>query len=272
MRASFFNLLRVPAAALLSAAVLLAGCATPPKDPDELAIYKENNDPLEPMNRYIFEVNNGLDELLIKPIASWYNLMLPDRVEQGVHNVLTNLNSPVIFANDAMQGNGPRAKITAERFAINSTLGVAGIFDVAANWWGIKHHDEDFGQTMAVWGVGEGPYLVLPVIGPSNPRDAVGYGVDSVMDPWGWVLPSHLQWINYTRTGIQGIDLRSRNLETLDQIKKGSLDFYATMRSLYRQHRNDEIKNYDEKSNSVFTPSASVDDPSVKKPQLSQTN
>ena len=199
MRASFSNLLRRPAAVLLLAATVLAGCATPPTDPDELAAYKENNDPLEPMNRYFFEVNYGLDELLIKPVAAWYNLILPAPVEQGVHNFLVNLNSPVIFANDAMQGNGPRAGITAKRFLINSTLGVAGIFDVAANWWGLKHHDEDFGQTLAVWGVGEGPYLVAPVLGPSNPRDLTGVAVDGVMDPWGWVLPSHLMWINYTR-------------------------------------------------------------------------
>ena len=172
-----------------------------PSDPDELAAYKETNDPLEPMNRYFFEVNYGLDQLLFKPVAAWYNLILPAPVEQGVHNFLTNLNSPVIFANDAMQGNGPRAGVTAKRFLINSTLGVAGIFDVAADWWGMKHHDEDFGQTLAVWGVGEGPYLVAPVLGPSNPRDLTGIGVDGVMDPWGWVLPSHLMWINYTRTG-----------------------------------------------------------------------
>ena len=132
MRASFSNLLRRPAAVLLLAATVLAGCATPPTDPDELAAYKENNDPLEPMNRYFFEVNYGLDQLLIKPVAAWYNLILPAPVEQGVHNFLTNLNSPVIFANDAMQGNGPRAGVTAKRFLINSTLGVAGIFDVAA--------------------------------------------------------------------------------------------------------------------------------------------
>ena len=175
MRASFSNLLRLPAAVLLLAATVLAGCATPPTDPDELAAFKETNDPLEPMNRYFFEVNYGLDELLIKPVAAWYNLILPAPVERGVHNFLTNLNSPVIFANDAMQGNGPRAGITAKRFLINSTLGVAGIFDVAADWWGMKHHDEDFGQTLAVWGVGEGPYIVAPVLGPSNPARSHGH-------------------------------------------------------------------------------------------------
>ena len=267
MRASFSSLLRLPAV-LLTAATLLAGCATPPTDPDELAVFKENNDPLEPMNRYFFEVNYGLDQLLIKPVAAWYNLMLPTPVERGVHNVLTNLNSPVIFANDAMQLNGPRAAVTAKRFAINSTLGVAGIFDVASSWWGLEHHDEDFGETLAVWGVGEGPYLVLPVLGPSNPRDAAGKGVDSVMDPMGWLLPSHLAWINYTRTGIQGIDTRARNLETLDQIRKGSLDYYATLRSLYRQHRNQEIQ---DSKQGLVKPSGGSDQ-APKTPETSQSN
>jgi len=265
MRASYSLLRRLPTVIAMSAAMLLAGCATPPKDdPDAMALYKENNDPLEPMNRYFFEVNYGLDELLFKPIATWYNLMLPAPVEHGVHNFLTNLNNPVIFANDAMQGNMPRAGVTLKRFVINSTLGVGGIFDVAARM-GLKHHDEDFGQTLAVWGTGEGPYLVVPLLGPSNPRDLTGFGVDAVMDPWGWILPSHLEWINYTRTAVQLIDTRARNLETLDQIRKGSLDYYATMRSLYRQHRNDEIKNYDEKA----TTSASSD-PAARTPQLSQ--
>jgi phospholipid-binding lipoprotein MlaA len=268
MRASSFLFLRFPAVLALTVATLLGGCATPPPkdDPDAVAVYKENNDPLEPMNRYFFEVNYGLDELLFKPLASWYSIMLPPPAERGMHNFLTNLNGPVIFANDAMQGESKRATVTLERFVINSTIGVGGIFDVAARM-GLEHHDEDFGQTLCVWGVGEGPYLVVPLLGPSNPRDLTGYGVDAVMDPYGWILPAHLQWLNYTRTGVQAIDTRARNLDTLDQIRKGSLDYYATMRSLYRQHRNDEIKNADEKDST----SASVDSWS-RTPQLSQGN
>ena len=113
----------------------LAGCATPPPadDPDAVAQYKENNDPLEPMNRYFFEVNYALDELLLKPIASWYNAILPTPVEHSVHNFLQNLDAPVVWANDVFQGNNARANVTAQRFLVNSTLGVLGLFDVASD-------------------------------------------------------------------------------------------------------------------------------------------
>ena len=256
MRASFSSLFRLPVAVALTTATLLGGCATPPTDPDELALYKENNDPLEPTNRYFFEVNYGLDELLFKPIASWYHLLLPAPAERGVHNFVTNLNSPVIFANDLMQGNVHNAGVTAKRFLINSTVGVGGILDVAADF-DLKHHDVDFGETLAIWGTGEGPYLVVPLLGPSNPRDLAGFGVDAAIDPWGYLLPGHLQYLNYTRAGVQAVDIRARNLETLEQIRKGALDYYATIRSLYRQHRNDEIRSLKEgdKSASAVLPS-----------------
>jgi len=113
---------------------LLGGCATPPKDPDELAVYKENNDPMEPLNRYFFDLNYGFDELVFKPLAAWYNLLLPTPVEHGVHNVLTNMDAPLVLVNDLLEGNDKRAGVTAKRFLINSTVGVAGIFDVASKW------------------------------------------------------------------------------------------------------------------------------------------
>ncbi len=263
------SLFRLPAIIGLVAAVTLSGCATPPTDPDELAVYKENNDPLEPMNRYFFEVNYALDELLIKPIASWYDAILPTPVEHSVHNFLRNLNGPVIFANDLFQGKVNRAGITAKRFLINSTLGVAGLFDVAADWFDLKYHDEDFGQTLAVWGVDEGPYLVVPVLGPSNPRDLAGKGVDSVIDPWGYVFAHYdVDELTYVRTALEGIDLRARNLDTLDAIRKGAVDYYATMRSLYRQHRNDAIKDGENANDPVAT--LHFDTPSD--PQVTQSN
>jgi phospholipid-binding lipoprotein MlaA len=262
------KLFRLPAAVAFVAWISLSGCATPPTDPDELAAYKENNDPLEPMNRYFFEVNYGLDEILIKPIAAWYNAILPTPVEHSVHNFLRNLNGPVIFANDLLQGNGHRAGITAKRFLINSTLGVAGLFDVAADWFDLKYHDEDFGQTLAVWGSGEGPYLVIPVLGPSNPRDVTGKVVDSFMDPWGYVFRHYdLSGLTYARTALEGIDLRARNLDTLDAIRKGAVDYYATIRSLYRQHRNDAIKNGEHDD-----PVAALPFDSPADPQVTQSN
>ena len=263
------KLLRLPAALALVATVSLSACATPPTDPDELATYKENNDPLEPMNRYFFEVNYALDELLLKPIASWYDAILPKPVERSVHNFLRNMNGPVILANDLFQGNGKRAGITAKRFLINTTLGVAGLFDVAADWFGIAYHDEDFGQTLAVWGTGEGPYLVVPVLGPSNPRDLTGKVVDSFIDPWGYIFHHYdLDTLSYVRAAIEGIDLRARNLDTLDAIRKGAVDYYATIRSLYRQHRNDAIKN----GENPDEPMSSLPYESDSSPQVSQTN
>jgi phospholipid-binding lipoprotein MlaA len=262
------TLLRLPAAVFLAAAVLLAGCATPPKnDPDALAAYKENNDPLEPMNRYFFELNFALDELVLKPLASWYNLLLPTPVERSVHNVLVNLDAPLVLGNDLLQGNGKRAGVTFKRFLVNSTLGVGGLFDVASKF-GLKYHDTDFGVTFGVWGIKEGPYLVLPLLGPSNPRDGVGLGVTSVADPWFYVFQSiGVRYVAYIRAGVEIIDIRARNLETLDQIRKGAIDYYATMRSLYRQHRNDQIK-----SGRTDDPLASLPFAAPKGPQLTESN
>lgn len=226
-------------------ALLAAGCATPPDPSDEAAVqaFNEANDPLEPMNRYFFEVNHGLDELLVKPFAGYYNIALPDPAKDGIRNFLRNLHAPVILANDLFQGEGNRAGTTAARFAINTTLGIGGILD-AASWFGLNYHDEDFGQTLAVWGSGEGIYLHLPLMGPSNPRDAGGKLVDYVLDPLTWVgYIYNVSWINTTRFMVEGIDTRARNLETIAELQKGSVDFYATIRSLYRQHRNDAIKN-----------------------------
>jgi phospholipid-binding lipoprotein MlaA len=232
------------AAAALSVAAL-AGCATPPSDdPDALAAFKEANDPLEPMNRYFFELNYAADELLFKPLAGWYYVALPDFAQDGVRNALRNLRSPVVLANDLIQGETERAGITVGRFLVNSTLGLGGLFDIASRM-GLEYHDEDFGQTLAVHGVGEGPYLVLPLFGPSNPRDAVGKVVDMAFDPLTYLgyYVSGFDTVGTATSLLDGVDLRARNLKTLDEIRRGSLDYYATLRSLYRQRRVDEINN-----------------------------
>jgi phospholipid-binding lipoprotein MlaA len=230
-------------AAGLGLLALTYGCAEVPTDPDAKAAYDERNDPYEPMNRYFFDLNNAMDELVLKPFAGWYYILLPNFAQDGVRNALNNLRTPVILGNDLLQGDLDRAGITVARFFINSTLGIAGLFDVASKF-GLIYHDEDFGQTLAVWGTGEGPYLVLPLLGPSNPRDATGRGVDMAMDPLTWILPMYdLGYLGYIRAGVDAVDLRARNLKTLDEIKQGAIDYYATIRSLYRQHRNDEIRN-----------------------------
>jgi len=223
---------------------MLAGCATPPTDdPDALAAFKEANDPLEPLNRYFFELNYAADELLFKPLAGWYYVALPDFAQDGVRNALRNLRSPIVLANDLFQGETERAGITVGRFLINSTIGLAGLIDVASEM-GLEYHDEDFGQTLAVHGVGEGPYLVLPLLGPSNVRDATGRAVDMLFDPLTYVgIFGGIDNIGLGAAVVEGVDIRARNLKTLDEIRRGSLDYYATLRSLYRQRRIDEIHN-----------------------------
>jgi phospholipid-binding lipoprotein MlaA len=236
---------RLALAGAIATTVVMGGCATKPNPSDEAAVqaYKEANDPLEPMNRYFFEVNMFLDEMLMKPFAGYYNIALPQVAKDGIRGVLRNLNSPVILANDLFQGEGHRAGVTAGRFLINTTAGLGGIFDVAKRF-GMTYHDEDFGQTLAVWGSSEGPYLMLPVMGPSNPRDAAGTVVDKFLDPMTYVGYIYdVDYINTIRGGLEAVDTRARNLQAMDELKKGSIDFYATVRSLYRQHRNDAIRN-----------------------------
>jgi len=195
------------------------------------------------MNRYFFEVNHFLDEILLKPFAGYYHTALPDFAEDAVRNVVRNLHAPTILANDLFQGEFSRAGDTAGRFLVNSTVGVGGLVDVGDSL-GMKYHDEDFGQTLGKYGSGEGPYLMLPIMGPSNPRDATGRAVDYLLDPLTWIgYIYNVGYINTARAVAEGLDTRARNLDTLSELQKGSVDFYATIRSLYRQHRNDAIRN-----------------------------
>jgi phospholipid-binding lipoprotein MlaA len=233
-------------AILAMMAFALSGCATRPAadDPDAVADYEQTNDPLEPTNRVFYAINNGLDTVILRPAALAYRAILPGPVREGVHNVLSNIGTPVQLSNDILEGKARRAGDTTMRFLINTTAGALGIFDVATKW-GYPNHDADFGMTLANWGVPEGPFLFLPVLGPSNPRDAAGFGVDIALDPFTWIGPKHdtgLTVFNWTRYGLNALDSRERVLDALDQIKKTALDPYATFRSLYRQHRHGQIE------------------------------
>jgi phospholipid-binding lipoprotein MlaA len=222
----------------------LAGCATPPpaSDPDAVADYNQTNDPWEPTNRVLYAVNNGIDAVVMRPLAVGYTWAVPQFVRTRVHNVLYNLNSPVLLANDMMQGKPARAGDTLMRFVINSTIGVAGLFDVA-DGWGYPYHNADFGETMALWGVPDGPYLFLPVLGPGSPRDSSGHGVDIALDPLTWIgHGATVSDLGYARYGMTLLDVRSGLLDTLDKATSQALDPYATVRSLYRQHRDSEIE------------------------------
>lgn len=198
------------------------------------------NDPYEATNRKIFALNQSLDRSVAKPVAVFYTNVVPAPARDGIHNFLVNLRQPVTFANDVLQGEGHRAVDTFGRFLVNSTIGVGGLVDVAQKT-GIPEHNADFGETLAVYGVKEGPYLVLPLIGPSNPRDAFGGGVDAVIDPSTWITWRSSTFFMLGRAGAGIVDERAQNLETFDQLERSSVDLYASLRSLYRQHRQAEI-------------------------------
>ena len=229
---------------VLLSVVVLANCASAPKDDTEaLAEFQKLNDPIEPANRAIFSFNQGLDAAVIKPVTGFYRAIAPAPVREAIHSFLENLRTPIIFANDLLQGEVGRAGDTVVRFFVNSTWGVLGFIDQAAEL-GYEPHDEDFGQTLAVWGVGEGPYLMLPLFGPSNPRDLVGKVVDYFLDPinW-WANNSDNDTVPLARTIISGIDTRDQLWDALEDIEKNSIDPYASIRSLYRQRRMDDIRN-----------------------------
>ncbi|MEX2642093.1 MAG: VacJ family lipoprotein [Acetobacterales bacterium] len=229
-----------PAAMLTMVCLLAAGCAS--TGPQSAAV-DEENDPFEPVNRAVFQFNRGADALVLKPAATGYVLFVPPEIRTGIGNALDNLKAPVVFANDVFQGSQDRAHTTFVRFLINSSIGVLGIFDVATRW-GYEQHDEDFGQTLAVWGVRSGPFLMLPLLGPSNPRDTAGIVVDYFLDPLRYVfLNTEEEYLLDVHTGARVVDSRAAQLGTVEEIERSSLDFYAAVRSLYGQRRATEIRN-----------------------------
>lgn len=230
-------------AGVLICAGLVVGCATPPEDPIERAEYAELNDPLEPTNREIFEFNQAVDDAVLEPVARGYRATVPAEARDSLRNFFNHIESPVIFINDVLQGEGGRAAETAVRFFVNSTAGFFGFFDVAADY-GLDRHGEDFGQTLAVWGVDEGPYLMLPIFGPSNVRDTVGMVADNFMNPFTYLAANNnLTAASMGTSALDGVDTRSRHIEELEDIERTALDLYATIRSLYRQNRESEILN-----------------------------
>jgi phospholipid-binding lipoprotein MlaA len=235
---------------LLICVLLVGACATPPdsSDPAAVAEYEEVNDPIEPFNRTVFDFNQFLDKLLFKPLAIFYRGFIPPEARDGVGNFLNNLKSPVVLINNFLQGDIDAAGVTFTRFLMNSTIGVAGFGDPASHR-GWERRSEDFGQTLAVWGVPEGPYLILPFLGPSNPRDTTGIVVDTfIFDPVNWYIRAgggdRRGW-GFARTGMTALDRRAANFEEIDDLEKSSLDYYAALRSLYRQFRTSQIYNGD---------------------------
>lgn len=228
---------------LAAAIATLAGCATPPTNPAARAEFEATNDPLEPLNRKIFSFNLFVDRILIKPAAQGYRAIVPQFGRNAIRNFLDNLGEPVIFVNNVLQGQFGRANLTAGRFLMNSIYGVGGLFDPASTN-GAPRQIGDFGQTLYSWGIPDGPYLVLPIFGPSDVRDAIGLGVDDEMDPFDWYASTNgYSGVTYGRWAVWGIDERSRNIESFDELQRNAIDFYAELRSLWRQHRASQLRN-----------------------------
>jgi len=237
--------------AALGVAAVMAGCATPPPASDTVAVqeYQAANDPLEPTNRFLYKVNNYLDAYVLRPAAVAYKDVLPDGVRNAIHNGLNNLSTPMKLGTDMLEGEPRLAGNSYMRFLINTTVGGLGLFDPASGW-GYPDHDNDFGLVFAIWGVPEGPFLFLPLLGPSNPRDGVGRGVGIYADPIGrFGQGAVVTGLDWGRWGLTVVDERSRVLGQISSIKRTALDPYATFRSLYRQHRDaqiNDIRNFHE--------------------------
>lgn len=228
--------LRPRAALAIVALLLVSGCATAPKG--------AMPDPFERTNRVTFAFNARFNANVTLPIAWVYVNYVPIRVRKGIHNALGNVETPITFANDVLQGQFSRAGETLARFVLNSTLGMGGLVDVGA-MNGLPPHQSDFGQTLALYGVGSGPFLVLPLIGPSTPRGIVGTGVDLFADPLTYI-PADWPLLRRVGTvvGVHTVLPFERNAGAIllrRQLGQGSLDPYATMRSVYRQQRTREI-------------------------------
>jgi phospholipid-binding lipoprotein MlaA len=228
---------------LTGALILLSfccGCAAAPRDSATADEVDAEHDPAEPVNRAIFKANMAADHAVMKPVAQAYADHVPEPVQSSLHNVVQNLKEPAVAVNDVLQGNAKQAWQSVARLAVNSTVGVAGVFDVATKW-GLPPHKADFGQTLAVWGVGEGPFVELPLLGPSNARDAVGTVVDMAMNPLSFVGGAPATYAGVATGGAKLVDTRAQHLHDLDELERNSLDYYATLRSVYRQHRAAEI-------------------------------
>ena len=203
---------------------LIGGCATTASNP---------RDPLEPLNRGIYTFNEHVDGLLLRPAAELYRLVLPDFARTGVSNFFSNLNDVLVALNNLLQGKVSYAASDASRVVVNSTIGVLGFIDVATKI-GLEKHDEDFGQTLGRWGVGDGPYLVLPFFGPSSFRDAIGRIPDYYADPVTYVDPSrdrNLLW------GTRVVSRRAELLGASRVLEAAALDPYEFVRDAYLQRR-----------------------------------
>ena len=195
-------------------------------------------DPLEPVNRGTFWVNNSLDRALFDPLTRVYRFITPNVFREAVQRFLLNLNSPAVLTNDLLQAQWLGAGRTTARFVINSTVGLAGFFDPAARCCGLERHHADFGQTLARWGVPSGPYLMIPILGPTTARDGVGDVVGLAFRPTTYILAgSDLLYYSAIYGSSSGLTEREQHADDLRRLKESSVDYYAALRNAYYQAR-----------------------------------
>lgn len=222
--------------ALLFCGLTLTACATAPPTPEMVA----NNDPYEPTNRETLLLNGKIDHYFVIPTVAVYFFLVPDGGRRAMHHFLENLTLPTTFVNDLLEGQVKRGSQTAARFLVNSTIGFGGLLDPASRMK-IPNHGADFGITLGAWGVNEGPYLVLPFLGPSNARDAFGLATDVALDPTNYVhIHDHMAWAA-GRYYFTVLDLRGQTFQTVQTIQRSSIDYYSALRSFYRQLRTKQI-------------------------------
>lgn len=240
----------------------LAACASSPVATTQSgqAIY----DPLESINRVTMSGNKAFDTVLLDPATKAYRTVVPTPARTAVHNFLGNLKSPVYFTNEVLQGDFADAGTVLLRFLINSFVGFGGLMDVAS-YEGINHAPEDFGQTLASWGVGAGPYIVWPLLGPSTLRDTTGLVVDAVIDPFTLILNDAEQdALMGIRTGLTVLNTKDQIMDIMNDLYRNSLDPYAAIRSVYFQRRESLINDLDPNAAQTQTGSAFDDFDSIE--------
>lgn len=198
-------------------------------------------DPWEQLNRRNYAIEGTLDRHVIGPAARFYHKITPGPIGRGIHNVLVNLSEPVVIINDVLQLRFKRAGESLARLLTNSTVGLAGLFDVAGRA-GLPHHGNEFGVTLGRYGVPSGPYMYVPLVGPSTVRDLVGTGVDLVMNPLYWVTYPDRTEVGVGQTTVGGLDTRVMTEDELDALLRGAVDPYATLRSVYLQNKKGEVE------------------------------
>ncbi len=225
--------------AVLAGLSVIVACVLAPAD---ARAQDSAYDPWEGTNRRLFAAHEAIDNAVIEPVARGYRAITTQPVRNGVTNFLRNLRAPVVFANDVLQGEAERAGVTAARFGVNSTIGLLGVLDPAQGM-GLEYHDEDFGQTLAVWGVSEGPYIFVPVIGPTNLRDGAGRITDMAFNPLTWAEFNGDDAVRTTRGVATGVSAREKLIEPIDEVRANSLDPYVTVRSTYGLLRESAVRN-----------------------------